>query len=314
MREETAPERWLRRLRLSGFGVIALGLLILAVVVLAPSLRILVEQQQQVAQLRQQVTASQSNVDELTAQLARWQDPAYIEAQARQRLIFVYPGEKTFLVIGAAKPDTNYDPQPISAQLQTTKTDWVAALVSATYAAGFASVDADEIPQTGQPLSAAVLPGDLEVMAAQLGRPVRGVVAVAARCVCGRPTVVSTRPRLADGAPFPTFFYLTHPAATASVSRLEAEGSMRVYEAMLGADPVLADQYAAAHDAYLAAREAYGEVAEIAGISAGGMPTRVKCLHALVAHSLAAGPGLNPIGDLALAECDWSPLVCQCIV
>ena len=160
--------------------------------------------------------------------------------------------------------------------------------------------------------AAAVLPGDLDVVAAQLGRPVRDVVAIAARCVCGRPTVVSTRPRLADGTPFPTFFYLTHPAATASVSRLEAEGRMRALEALLGDDPVVAARYAAAHDAYLAQREAYGEVPEIAGISAGGMPTRVKCLHALVAHALAAGPGVNPIGDLALAECDWSPDVCQC--
>ena len=55
-------------------------------------------------------------------------------------------------------------------------------------------------------------------------------------------------------------------------------------------------------------------VPEIAGISAGGMPVRVKCLHALVGHALAAGPGVNPVGDLALERADWSPTVCECIV
>ena len=59
-------------------------------------------------------------------------------------------------------------------------------------------------------------------------------------------------------------------------------------------------------------RPAVGHVDEIDGISAGGMPTRVKCLHALVGHALAAGPGVNPIGDLALAAADWSPDVCIC--
>ncbi len=153
-------------------------------------------------------------------------------------------------------------------------------------------------------------PRDLEIMHGQLGRPMRDVVGVAARCACGAPTVVSTRPRLTDGTPFPTFYYLTHPAATAAASRLEAIGRMPEYAATLVGGT--ADAYRAAHAAYLADREAHGEVAEIAGISAGGMPDRVKCLHALVAHSLAAGAGVNPIGDAALDDCGWSPGVCEC--
>lgn len=153
---------------------------------------------------------------------------------------------------------------------------------------------------------------DLRVMTAQLGRPVRDVIGVAARCSCGAPTVVSTRPRLSDGSPFPTFYYLTHPAATAAVSRLEASGRMAELQQLLGADEEVAARYRDAHAAYLADRAEYGEVPEIAGVSAGGMPTRVKCLHALVGHALAAGPGVNPIGDLALAECGWSPEVCVC--
>lgn len=153
---------------------------------------------------------------------------------------------------------------------------------------------------------------DIAVVSEQLGRPARNVVGIAARCVCGRPTVVSTAPRLDDGTPFPTFYYLTHPAATAAMSALEATQVMTEYNDLLGADEDVAAQYAAAHDQYLADRESIAVVPEIAGISAGGMPSRVKCLHALAAHALAAGPGVNPIGDLALARGDWSPAVCEC--
>lgn len=153
---------------------------------------------------------------------------------------------------------------------------------------------------------------DLGVMRAQLGRELRGVIGVAARCVCGSPTVVATEPRLPDGTPFPTFYYLTHPGATAAISALEAGHVMRDLAARLADDAHLAASYAAAHTAYLADRRVYGDVPEIAGISAGGMPTRVKCLHALAAHALAAGPGVNPIGDLALALADWSASRCTC--
>jgi hypothetical protein len=141
---------------------------------------------------------------------------------------------------------------------------------------------------------------DLAVLHEQLGRPPRGVVDVAARCVCGRPTVVRTKPRLEDGTPFPTTFYLTCPPAVAAVSGLEARGVMREMSDRLEIEPELAAAYAAAHADYLARRAELGTVHEIEGISAGGMPTRVKCLHVLVAHSLAAGPGVNPLGDEAL--------------
>jgi uncharacterized protein len=153
---------------------------------------------------------------------------------------------------------------------------------------------------------------EIAVVTAQLGRPARGVVGIAARCVCGNPTVVATAPRLDDGTPFPTFYYLTHPAATSAVSTLEAEGDMVELTALLD-DEATAAEYAAAHEQYLADRESVGHVDEIAGISAGGMPTRVKCLHALVAQSLAAGPGVNPIGDAALARASWSPEQCRCV-
>ena len=142
---------------------------------------------------------------------------------------------------------------------------------------------------------------DVAAMSAQLGRPLRGARAVAHRCPCGLPDVVETASRLEDGTPFPTFYYLTCPRAAAAVSTLEASGLMREMTERLAGDPDLAEQYTAAHRDYLARREAVGHVPEIAGTSAGGMPERVKCLHVLVAHSLAAGPGVNPLGDEAVA-------------
>ena len=152
----------------------------------------------------------------------------------------------------------------------------------------------------------------------QLGRPARDIVAIAARCVCGNPLVVQTKPRLTDGTPFPTVYYLTHPGATAAVSTLEATGLMVQYQERLAVDPDFAAAYNFAHVSYISDRDAIAAAAgmkpvdEISGISAGGMPNRVKCLHALVGHALAAGPGVNPVGDLAIAECAWKQNVCVC--
>ena len=153
---------------------------------------------------------------------------------------------------------------------------------------------------------------DLAEMHVQLGRPMRDVLGIAARCVCGKPMVVQTSPRLSHGEPFPTFYYLTHPNTSALLSGLEAEGYMAKLHEMLEVDPELRAKYSLAHESYLAERELIDQVSEVEGISAGGMPTRVKCLHALAAHSLAVGPGVNPIGDLALAEMAFNPSRCSC--
>lgn len=134
----------------------------------------------------------------------------------------------------------------------------------------------------------------------QLGRMPRGMVRIAHRCPCGAPDVVATAPRLEDGTPFPTTYYLTCPRAAAAIGTLESSGLMRAMEDRLAADEALAAAYRAAHESYLADRRALGEVEEIDGISAGGMPGRVKCLHVLAAHALAKGPGVNPLGDEVL--------------
>jgi hypothetical protein len=155
--------------------------------------------------------------------------------------------------------------------------------------------------QPGRPLRVeSVDAADLAAVQDQLGRLPRGVAAVAHRCPCGLPDVLLTEPRLPDGTPFPTTYYVTCPRLTGAISTLETSGLMAEMTGRLGGDPGLAGAYAAAHEDYLRRRGELGDVAEIAGISAGGMPARVKCLHVLIGHSLAVGPGVNPLGDEAL--------------
>jgi hypothetical protein len=146
---------------------------------------------------------------------------------------------------------------------------------------------------------------DLAAIGRQLGRTPRGVHAVAHRCPCSLPDVVATEPRLPDGTPFPTTFYLTCPRAASLIGSLEGSGLMKEMEGRLALDDELAVAYAAAHERYLAARAELAEengqsVPEISGISAGGMPDRVKCLHVLAGQALAQGRGVNPLGDEVL--------------
>jgi hypothetical protein len=157
-------------------------------------------------------------------------------------------------------------------------------------------VTAEQAEQPGEP--SPVDSTTLRIIEQQLGRPPRATRAVAHRCSCGLPDVVETAPRLEDGTPFPTLFYLTCPRAASAIGRLEASGLMRDMTERLHKDGALADRYAAAHADYLHRRDALGVLP--GSPSAGGMPGRVKCLHVLVAHSLAVGRGINPFGDEAL--------------
>lgn len=156
-------------------------------------------------------------------------------------------------------------------------------------------------PSTTDNIETAVDPVDLAAVAVQLGRQPRGVVEVAHRCPCGWADVVRTLPRLpGDDMPFPTTYYATCPRLTGAISTLESQGMMREMTEQLANDSKLAVAYRAAHEDYLRRRGELGGVLEIDGISAGGMPDRIKCLHVLVAHSLAVGSGINPLGDQAL--------------
>ena len=143
-------------------------------------------------------------------------------------------------------------------------------------------------------------PQDESTIRSQLGRPPLAIAGVGHRCPCGNPDVVTTEPRLPDGTPFPTTFYLTCPRAASLIGTLEGSGLMKEMQARLGEEPDLAAGYQAAHESYLAFRRTLGDVPEIDGVTAGGMPDRVKCLHVLAGHALAAGPGVNPLGDEVL--------------
>lgn len=151
---------------------------------------------------------------------------------------------------------------------------------------------------------------DIQAVERQLGRAPRGLRRVAYRCPCGLPAVVETAPRLPDGTPFPTLYYLTCPKAASAIGKLESDGVMKEMQARLAEDPELAASYQAAHEDYLARRDRAAEEEGVEPLppgtqSTGGMPLRVKCLHALVAHELAA-PGSNPFGREALAMLpDW---------
>ncbi len=145
---------------------------------------------------------------------------------------------------------------------------------------------------------------DAAAVALQLSRAPRGTFAVAHRCPCGLPDVVQTAPRLEDGTPFPTLFYLTCPRAVAAVSRLEAAGLMKTMTQRIASEPALRQACLAAHNDYLARRDVAAREAGVEPLrpgtpSAGGLPDRVKCLHALVAYELAV-PGGSPPGREAV--------------
>lgn len=166
-------------------------------------------------------------------------------------------------------------------------------------------VEPDPAVLAGAVSAGAVSAADEAAIAAQLGREPRGIAGVGHRCPCGNPDVVTTQPRLPNGTPFPTTFYLTCPRAASRIGTLEGSGVMREMAQRLVDDPELAAAYQAAHERYLAARDEIArdaglDVPEIAGISAGGMPDRVKCLHVLAGQALAQGRGVNPLGDEVL--------------
>ena len=145
MPSPSARAGWLRNIRFSGFTIAALVILVLTVVVLAPSLKTFIEQRTQIEELKALVLAEQEGVETLTAEKARWDDPSYVEAQARERLNYVYPGEYSYLVIDDGQTVTTDDGQPISDRVQTTKVDWVAMLVSSFFSAGLGEVPTEPL-------------------------------------------------------------------------------------------------------------------------------------------------------------------------
>lgn len=168
-------------------------------------------------------------------------------------------------------------------------------------------------PDASYPAQAARPPLDDEELATaaeMIGRPLRSRSAAAVRCGWGLPAVLRVDPRLDDGTPFPTTFWLACPIATSRVGRLEAEGAMVGLNERLAADEELAEGYAAAHERVLAFRDQLGGPLPRADATAGGMPDRVKCLHALYGHHLATGD--NPIGAWVAERNEPMPCPAPC--
>ena len=293
------------------------------VVSYASSMRAYLQQRSQIDDLRSQIASSKEHISSLEREKRRWDDPAYVEAQTRERLGWVLPGETSYQVIdrngkplerstGLSDPDSVAEPVP---------DPWWGKVYGTLQAADHPEkvpVPATRItppsrpgrplrePATSRVAGVSIDPQDSRVIEAQLGRTPRSIHAIGHRCPCGHPDVVTTEPRLEDGTPFPTTFYLTCPRAASLIGTLEGSGLMREMADRLGRDPELAAGYRRAHEAYLAARAEIGEVPEISGVSAGGMPDRVKCLHVLAGQALAQGPGVNPLGDEVVGALgDW---------
>ncbi|MBT1166676.1 DUF501 domain-containing protein [Bifidobacterium simiarum] len=170
-------------------------------------------------------------------------------------------------------------------------------------------------------LSEELDPEDVALVQRQLGRFPRGMVAVGARCVCGTPLAVITRPLVEGRIPFPTTCYLTSPEAVKAVSHVEAAGDMAMYTKQVQEDDQVGAAYARAHALYLEFRHRLAarlgdDESHILGTSAGGMPVRVKCLHALLGQTLVMGRGVNPIGDEVLERIrdEFDPTVCRCAI
>ena len=325
--------------------------------------------------LKKQEAALIAQKQELENDIARWDDKAYVTAQARDRLGFVFPGEQAIRVEHpeAVTGETTEDAKKTD-ESQKTVLPWykeMAYSFKQSRPIGRSEIEIEgnvrkyvnrrigcEWNEPGirwpaadftrqQPTairrSAGVTQGmtiseqakalakkvldqpatehDIAVVERQLGRYPRGMVAVGARCVCGRPLAVVTRPLLPGGVPFPTTCYLTGPEAVKAISHIEAEGKMKEYNDLLAEDDDLKAAYERAHELYLAFRHEIAVAMEdseehIEGTSAGGMPVRIKCLHALLAQTLVMGEGANPIGDMALEAIrhEFDPNVCRCTV
>ncbi len=155
---------------------------------------------------------------------------------------------------------------------------------------------------------------DRKVVEVQIGRPIRADSEVVSRCHLGLPVVVRVPPRLDDGTPFPTLYWLTCPLATTRVGRLEGAGGVKRMERRAETDPEFGVRLEAAHQAYEAERDARlpDDTSPRPSGGVGGTRVGIKCLHAHYAHT--RGGGDNPVGEMVR---DWiEPLDCEspCVV
>jgi cell division protein FtsB len=135
-----------RGVRVPGVALATLALLVLGTLVLAPSVSTYLDQQQHIADLQARIAAQKSDLAKLDAAQARWNDPAYLRAQAGSRLFYVMPGERTYRVAGA--PTAGPAAAKAARTAQPTTSDWKAALLGSLVAAGTSDAPAAELPTT----------------------------------------------------------------------------------------------------------------------------------------------------------------------
>ena len=137
---------WIRGIRNSGFSFVMMGILVLAVVVLAPALRTFAEQRQEIDRLKASVADQQESVDHLKTERERWNDRTYITTQARDRLSYVLPGDISFLVINdLALPVTGGEgTEAVSADIQSTDVNWLTSVFASVMTAGLTPEEASK--------------------------------------------------------------------------------------------------------------------------------------------------------------------------
>ncbi|TQK20022.1 cell division protein FtsB [Microbacterium sp. SLBN-154] len=135
---------WLGGIRLSGFMVIMLGLVVLAAFVLVPTMGTYLDQRRQIAALEQSVELTREQIEELESERERWSDPAYITTEARERLYYVRPGEVVYLVDNDLPPeDVPQEQGAVSDEVERTRTDWMSQLLRSVTEAGLATTVTD---------------------------------------------------------------------------------------------------------------------------------------------------------------------------
>lgn len=154
---------------------------------------------------------------------------------------------------------------------------------------------------------------DDQVLALQIGRPLRARSVVLRRCNLGLPVVVEVPPILDTGEPFPTSYWLTCPLARRRIARIEGRGGVRAMQAAIQADPMLGDAVRAVHARYARERDARlpADVEHRPSGGVGGSSGGIKCLHAHYADFVAGND--NPIGRRVQARIGSPCCVTPCV-
>lgn len=138
-RPQVDVREWTSGIRLSGFMAIMLSLVVLGAWVLVPTLGTYIDQRQKIAALEVSVQVTAEEIEALEQERNRWEDPAYITTQARERLYYVKPGEVVYLVDNDLDPASLPQEQvPVSDELEKTPSDWMPQLLRTVAGAGLA--------------------------------------------------------------------------------------------------------------------------------------------------------------------------------